>query len=848
MENKDIKSLYLTAKSTGFESDINGYIECVNELASNKPYDYILNLEYIISSDIGLATLKPFIETKGISLLSYDIILEKLEEARLKCYKKALSEKVYKEAIEMMESFKKKYHHNFIVFEGTINEQFEKELYLRQYYERTTPLLDNIHRLYSRHGLAIVPDIVIECVKNKTIDSLLKLFETSNNLSSESFQWIIESLKDFSIQNNDSIKAITEKSLDGIVSNARNRANQIFREAVLTGNDNLMIEYTENEIMAMENLISFKEYVLTCLESTEEMLETQNQIYTLYEELAPFIQEDIADSVIPMLPTAQSSADINKTESFWGSSTTDKKKGVIPAYLRKHHAMDYGEEEDKKKQDEEDEKDIEDYKRPSASDDKDDSKYDKDSPDTKELTPEEKKQAVNNYYYYSYNNSFNKDKSQHHKSVDNSKSSHDDHSVHHKSVDNSRRIHDDHSTGKRTHSDNIERNSRNRNVNIEAMEITEDSSLYLEDREVFHYTYRMVKATDGYFYLITFDIDGPGVVNYKLHYPDATEDTVKYVGTIPGAFLKRYGSDNYVSRGNKILSIKNVKTGKYVQSIIASGAVPAGGKNSDTVGVTEIEYSVGGVSPLCYKTTIPIYPMLGDAQTPFGNMKGLNVDPRLKSILNPFLARRLDFSKPIQYKDRYAQLGIILKDTLLEYKNIITSYKKRSVNEIENEIDQRLRAHNLFEDYKISPLSPEEYKSIVAKSAIFVKNCAMNIGMEPWKSLPNFYAGLIVGFFGPSNGPQYINLDIMYRITSGKYNAPSTIFQNVSDWITILLNTGIQLWKVPKEKVKDYYNQTKNVKITIRDIFRAQKFIFVCRLFVKQSNSVKSVCIFASSV
>ena len=194
------------------------------------------------------------------------------------------------------------------------------------------------------------------------------------------------------------------------------------------------------------------------------------------------IDEMIANSVIPMLP--QSSNQV-KEESWYTTSTSNKKTGKVPGYLGNHHNLGYGEDEAKDKKpeddDEDDDLDLDMFKRPSAAkkdksnkpthSDKD---IDKDiddetiedlKDDIKDArTPAEKERAVNNYYYYTYTNSFNKDRKE-------DKSTHT--RINH--VDNSRR-NVDNSRGKRINSDDT--NSRNRGWSGKAEGKIEESTIH----------------------------------------------------------------------------------------------------------------------------------------------------------------------------------------------------------------------------------------------------------------------------------------------------------------------------------------------------------------------------------
>ena len=93
---KDIKSLYLAAKSSKDPKSISEYNECVKEYMENIPSAYILESEYIIKSSDGLKTLKPFIETYGLPIAAYNKIVECLNECALKCENLGLTESLSK--------------------------------------------------------------------------------------------------------------------------------------------------------------------------------------------------------------------------------------------------------------------------------------------------------------------------------------------------------------------------------------------------------------------------------------------------------------------------------------------------------------------------------------------------------------------------------------------------------------------------------------------------------------------------------------------------------------------------------------------------------------------------------
>jgi len=508
----NIKSLYLTAKSSGKQKDIDKYIEAVHYLLENKPSSYIHDIEYIISSNIGLSTLKEFVDKYGLSIASYDKIMTYLEDAVRKYGYQGRDSTMYKETINMMESFKDSYPNNFILYE-TFKDKMPDD-YVDQYYGRSTPLIENLDKLFSRYGMGIIPDTIVECVKNNTIDKLISIFENSK-LDPTNCQWIIECMKDidefdeagnakskqklgeaekkaelkvreeydkvinkereiaknnFGVYNpskeekedleknlkaaednsrrirkykNQSKKGtLQEKSLEGIVESIKTRTAYMLREAAFAG-VGLDITYSPEETKAIEDLISFKEYMVTCVESVEERDSLTKEIYSLYEYIDK-VEEDVADNVAPMLPSTPIGISAALKNESLTANTSNKRTGQVPDYLRTNHDLGYGEDDDIKKKPESDEPTLDDFKRPSANQPTPIPSEDNQSPektieDLKDdiedaKSPEEKQQAINNYYYYTYQNSFNKSKN-----VDQSTG---------KAID-------DHSMNKRVHSNDI---------------------------------------------------------------------------------------------------------------------------------------------------------------------------------------------------------------------------------------------------------------------------------------------------------------------------------------------------------------------------------------------------------
>lgn len=185
---------------------------------------------------------------------------------------------------------------------------------------------------------------------------------------------------------------------------------------------NLSLGWIEKCIIDLDNFISQDINILTLVD----------KVYVKKHIFEGVAVEDVATSVIPMLPPA-------KTESStkaW-SNTADKKHSTVPGYISNNHDIaNYG-EDDSAPAETPKEVTLDDYKRPSAEDDKpsepilppveDDKVEDNPFADKKpEVTPQQQQPSVNNYYYYTYNNSLNR----HHRDDHSINTKTDDHSTH----------------------------------------------------------------------------------------------------------------------------------------------------------------------------------------------------------------------------------------------------------------------------------------------------------------------------------------------------------------------------------------------------------------------------------
>ncbi len=479
---KDIRDFYLTAKSSGKPSDISAYSEAVNGLLANNPKDYVLNLEYIISSDIGLQTFDQFIEKYGLSIAVYDDVMACFEKCIGKCERNGKDASKYHDGKKKLEEFKEQHMMCFNMFESFMSdyvpeviEEKEKDKkkypdlykeYVNVYYSFNENGKQNSRLLVGMidtFGECAIPDALITASKfgDSALSTSLKYLESVEDFqTAEHFQWISECVREVAPEGyaNDILTEMESLSLQGIVDKMRSRNSSVFREATLSGNDNAVFEYSEEELTALEQLISFREYQLTCTENTNDAIGLQNEIYSLYEEYDGMevdsgdFEHLLNESVADMLPM---------DESPWMVNTRNKKTGDTPGYLANNHDLDYDADRASKRSSD-GESSIEDFRRPSAGGSSDISSDDSDygtSGTGSDTSSKSDPNAVNNYYYYTYNNSLNKNSN----SFNKDSSSHDNHSRHDHSVTNDSSVHnstrkvtDDHSTNKRVHSHNYD--------------------------------------------------------------------------------------------------------------------------------------------------------------------------------------------------------------------------------------------------------------------------------------------------------------------------------------------------------------------------------------------------------
>ena len=288
---KDIKSLFEAAKSSGRENDILQYSQAISE-SLQTPTDYLSNLEYIISSNLGLNTFKEFTHQYGLSIPCYDKVTSIIERCINTLSKRNSSDSEYTQMLESLNNFRSKYAKCFAMYEYYAGEDLGD--YVRTYYSFNDNGIQNrllLAGMVKNFGEAAIADALITANQfgANAVNSILTYI--NDHSDPVLCEWVIactESMDcDHTLRN-----AIRKKSLSYTVESMQARHTKQYQESVITGNTEAEYDYTESEIEAIQNLISFKEYTMTWADEfgvkPESIFEKVNN---LYEELDGIITE-----------------------------------------------------------------------------------------------------------------------------------------------------------------------------------------------------------------------------------------------------------------------------------------------------------------------------------------------------------------------------------------------------------------------------------------------------------------------------------------------------------------------------------------------------------------------------
>lgn len=453
---KDIRSLYRNAKTTGREVAISSYKEAVEELVQNHPFDYILQLEYIISSEVGFSTLDSFLERYGLCISACQLLLEAMEECVERCEEKKLPKlkKKYEDKQKELEKFQETYSHCCTMYDFYQDVDRAKE-YLESYYGETdgVPNRYNVTKMINTFGEMAVPDLLITAnhMDESAIVSVLNTLYNSDLLNPSFCETVTQSLRDLDkLQEyrESAMRSFGKESLSTRIQEIQERTSREYREAVVLGEYDRQIPMYESDIAAIHDAIDLCEMAVQNAPDTQKAIDAYHETMELYGlldgivmENGDLIDEDVADSVIPMLPYSRAVKTYTTEVGTWAGSNHDA--GRVPGYLAKHHNLVIGEEDPSEEKEKEKQSPSE-YERPNHDDTKKDDTiepthldgddtYDDDE-DDEEMTPAEKRRAINNYYYYTYTNSLNRNSNSFNR--DNDYSRHDDHHRTHINRDN----------------------------------------------------------------------------------------------------------------------------------------------------------------------------------------------------------------------------------------------------------------------------------------------------------------------------------------------------------------------------------------------------------------------------
>ena len=312
---EDIKKLYQEAKAYGAihsksNSVLRNYMEAVDRIASNSPKEYISNLEYIISSSYGANTFSSFLEKHKVPLSYIPKIKNVIKKLKNKNEDNKLSD-TYSDMISVMESYENKYSNCMdmaIYFEDCLDDR-----YLEAYYTNFPKLSNknvNISKFLERYGNGCIADMIVYTEANKALLENVydQMVDKKKKLSNS--QWIKDSLKDFSYVDNEILDVFTKESLEYQVNQSLENNEQAFRESVMMGMQ-MVSPFTESDVRNMEDYILYQEYKLCGAKNESERTIIMESINRTKKALEPLmIEEDVADSVIPMLPNARISKPI----------------------------------------------------------------------------------------------------------------------------------------------------------------------------------------------------------------------------------------------------------------------------------------------------------------------------------------------------------------------------------------------------------------------------------------------------------------------------------------------------------------------------------------------------------
>ena len=319
----DLKNLYMQAKK-GRQADIDKYVESV-QAAFENPNEYVPNLEYIISSTVGLKTLKPFIEKYGLPIAAYNGVITIIEKCIEKYDNRKMDASLYKEAKDYLESYRINYKKAFDMYEF-YNEDASD--YIKTYYGTTNGRQNRmiVSGMIKKYGESAIPDLIITAssIGSNAIKVLENTIESSDLAKNSMFcEWV-----DYACSGTGIAPSIQENTLSSIVGRCEINNFNIYRESVIM-NEEPIYEYSDEQMSAIKDLITFKEFVITGMEPAEAIKE-QTDIYNLYQEYCDtFFEEDDRvgekekEEYVPVFGISKSYSDSKKLNDGRDKSPSD---------------------------------------------------------------------------------------------------------------------------------------------------------------------------------------------------------------------------------------------------------------------------------------------------------------------------------------------------------------------------------------------------------------------------------------------------------------------------------------------------------------------------------------------
>lgn len=368
---QSIKNSYKQAKLSPTRANLTAYKEAVDNAFNTNPVGYVLQLEYIISSSIGVDTLIPFIEKYGLPVSLFEKTCAHLKDCKKKLEKENIDSTEYEKVESYIDNMMDKYG-PCIAMNEYITNDFEsiQDKYYEAYYGNINGNQGRmlIKGMYDTFGEASVMDSIITAneMGGNALNTAVTYFSKVNN-DKRFCESLYCAINKFNVDST-LLESVYKNTNSYIANQVISRNKSILRESVITNNPDMCYEYSENEIEALSDLLSFKEYCMCCNElldiSINEYLESMGEIA---DELDG-IDEDCAD-LVSMLPQSRMSYGNEKFLDFnghvWKNNSTDKKSGSAPGYLSANHDMvNYGEDEGKPQENNKDNgKSLDDYAR-----------------------------------------------------------------------------------------------------------------------------------------------------------------------------------------------------------------------------------------------------------------------------------------------------------------------------------------------------------------------------------------------------------------------------------------------------------------------------------------------------